>query len=114
MDDAEQCASRGSVETARAIYAHALKVFPNKKSIWIKAAYFEKAKGTQYVLCERKKRKRKWKGKGRKGKENVYGKGKSIFKSTWGGKSISRERGEYIKGICNDMKIYQITHCICC
>ena len=59
MDDAEQCASRGSVETARAIYAHALKVFPNKKSIWIKAAYFEKAKGTQYVL---------WKGRKAKGK----------------------------------------------
>lgn len=29
---------RGSVETARAIYAHALSVFPGKKSIWRRAA----------------------------------------------------------------------------
>lgn len=35
---AEECMRRGSIETARAIYAHALSVFPGKKSIWRRAA----------------------------------------------------------------------------
>lgn len=41
---------RGSAETARAIYAHALSVFPGKKSIWRRAAQLEKASGTAESL----------------------------------------------------------------
>lgn len=38
------------VETARAIYAHALQVFPGKKSVWINAAKLEKEHGTPETL----------------------------------------------------------------
>lgn len=38
------------METARAIYAHALSVFPGKKSIWRRAAQLEKAAGTAEAL----------------------------------------------------------------
>ncbi|CAL8466925.1 g6461 [Coccomyxa elongata] len=48
--DAEDCAKRGMVETARAIYAHALQVFPGKKSVWINAAKLEKEHGTPETL----------------------------------------------------------------
>ena len=34
------------METARTIYAHALSVFPGKKSIWRRAAQLEKAHGS--------------------------------------------------------------------
>lgn len=50
--DAEAAASRGSIETARAIYEHALSVFPGKKSIWRAAATLEKAHGTRESLDE--------------------------------------------------------------
>lgn len=50
MADAEECMRRGSVETARAIYAHALSVFPGKKSIWRRAAQLEKAAGSRESL----------------------------------------------------------------
>ncbi|KAK9106816.1 hypothetical protein Syun_022827 [Stephania yunnanensis] len=40
--DAEECKRRGSIETTRAIYNHALTVFHTKKSIWLKAAHLEK------------------------------------------------------------------------
>ncbi|PSC71481.1 STABILIZED1-like [Micractinium conductrix] len=50
MADAEECMRRGSAETARAIYAHALSVFPGKKSIWRRAAQLEKASGTAESL----------------------------------------------------------------
>ena len=43
--DAEECRKRGSVETARAVYAHALSVFPAKKGLWMRAAQLEKAHG---------------------------------------------------------------------
>ena len=33
MADADECKSRGSIETARAIYAHALTIFPSKSHI---------------------------------------------------------------------------------
>lgn len=46
-----QCATHGAYECARAIYAHALSVFPSKKSIWLRAAYFEKNHGTRYVTA---------------------------------------------------------------
>jgi pre-mRNA-processing factor 6 len=52
MDDAESFISHGSIQTARAIYAHALKVFPGKKSIWRRAAFLEKNHGTRESLEE--------------------------------------------------------------
>ena len=50
MADADEAIKRGSVETARAIYAHALAMFPGKKSIWRRAAQLEKAKGSKESL----------------------------------------------------------------
>lgn len=50
IEDAESCAAHGAFECARAIYAYALKAFPNKKSIWLRAAYFEKNHGTRESL----------------------------------------------------------------
>ncbi|XP_047144488.1 pre-mRNA-processing factor 6 [Hydra vulgaris] len=50
LEDAESCAVHGAYECARAIYAYALKTFPNKKSIWFRAAYFEKSHGTRESL----------------------------------------------------------------
>ena len=47
--DAEECKKRGSIETARAIYAHALTVFLTKKCIWLKAAQLEKSHKTRRV-----------------------------------------------------------------
>jgi len=38
------------VETARAILAHALSVFPGKKSLWRRAAALEKAHGSRNAL----------------------------------------------------------------
>lgn len=45
MDDAENSIGRGALLTAKAIYAHALKVFPGKKSIWLRAVALEKQVG---------------------------------------------------------------------
>jgi pre-mRNA-processing factor 6 len=45
-----QCATHSAVECARAIYAFALAEFPSKKSIWLRAAYFEKNHGSRYDL----------------------------------------------------------------
>ncbi|CAI5731601.1 unnamed protein product [Hyaloperonospora brassicae] len=42
MDDAENSINRGALVTAKAIYAAALKVFPGKKSIWLRAIALEK------------------------------------------------------------------------
>uniref|UniRef100_A0A672TAR7 Pre-mRNA-processing factor 6 n=1 Tax=Sinocyclocheilus grahami TaxID=75366 RepID=A0A672TAR7_SINGR len=50
MEDADSCVSHGALECARAIYAHALQVFPSKKSVWLRAAYFEKNHGTRESL----------------------------------------------------------------
>ncbi|KAF9340677.1 hypothetical protein BGZ91_000732 [Linnemannia elongata] len=52
MDDADGAIGRQSFGTARAIYAHALKTFPAKKSIWRRAALLEKAHGTRESLEE--------------------------------------------------------------
>ncbi|KAG0376876.1 hypothetical protein BGX24_007069 [Mortierella sp. AD032] len=52
MDDADGAIGRMSFGTARAIYAHALKTFPAKKSIWRRAAVLEKAHGTRESLEE--------------------------------------------------------------
>jgi pre-mRNA-processing factor 6 len=48
--DAEDCRKRGSVETARAIYAHAITVFPGKKGLWVRAAQLEKANGSPELM----------------------------------------------------------------
>jgi pre-mRNA-processing factor 6 len=45
-----QCATQGAIECARAIYSHSLAAFPSKKSIWLRAAYFEKQHGTRESL----------------------------------------------------------------
>lgn len=50
MDDAESCIANSAYECARAIYAHALSVFPSKKSVWLRAAHFEKNHGTRESL----------------------------------------------------------------
>jgi pre-mRNA-processing factor 6 len=46
--DVESSLSRGRIGTARAILAYALKVFPDKKDLWKRAAELEKAHGTRY------------------------------------------------------------------
>lgn len=46
--DAESAEAKGMVGTARAILAYALKVFPDRKSLWKSAADLEKAHGTRY------------------------------------------------------------------
>lgn len=46
VEDAEQALARGSVETARAIYAHATATFPGKKGLWLRMANMEKRYGT--------------------------------------------------------------------
>lgn len=50
MDDAKSSIARGKFDTARAIYAYALRVFVNKKSIWLAAADLEKNHGTKEGL----------------------------------------------------------------
>ena len=50
MDDAGNTLAQGHVITARTIYAHALNVFPTKKSIWLAAARLEKDHGTRESL----------------------------------------------------------------
>ena len=52
MDEAKQSIGRGKYETARAIYAYALRVFVNKKSIWLAAADLEKNHGTKEALWQ--------------------------------------------------------------
>ncbi|KAH0538116.1 hypothetical protein FGG08_005278 [Glutinoglossum americanum] len=52
MEDARSSISRGKYETARAIYAYALRVFINKKSTWLAAADLEKVHGTKEALWQ--------------------------------------------------------------
>ena len=52
MEDAKLSIGRGKYETARAIYAYALRVFVNKKSIWLAAADLEKNHGTKDGLWQ--------------------------------------------------------------
>lgn len=49
VNDAESAETRGMVGTARAVLAYALKVFPDQRNLWRKAADLEKAHGTKYV-----------------------------------------------------------------
>eukprot|EP01104_Vermistella_antarctica_P005897 TRINITY_DN16643_c0_g1_i1.p1 TRINITY_DN16643_c0_g1~~TRINITY_DN16643_c0_g1_i1.p1 ORF type:complete len:968 (+),score=270.69 TRINITY_DN16643_c0_g1_i1:136-3039(+) len=50
ISDAETCVRRGSIHTARSIFAVATAVFKGRKSIWMRAAQLEKAHGTSEKL----------------------------------------------------------------
>ncbi|KJA17190.1 hypothetical protein HYPSUDRAFT_146818 [Hypholoma sublateritium FD-334 SS-4] len=50
VSDAEAVEARGMVGTARAILAHALRCYPDKRSLWRRAAELEKAHGTREAL----------------------------------------------------------------
>ncbi|KAL4737375.1 PRP1 splicing factor, N-terminal-domain-containing protein [Aspergillus similis] len=52
MDDAKSSIARGKYETARAIYAYALRVFVNRRSIWVAAADLERNHGTKEALWQ--------------------------------------------------------------
>lgn len=50
MSDAKESIGRGCYETARAIYAYALRVFVNKPSVWKAAADLERSHGSREAL----------------------------------------------------------------
>jgi len=50
MEDADSFASNNAFDAARAVYAYTLTIFPTKKSIWLRAAFFEKNHGTKEQL----------------------------------------------------------------
>lgn len=50
VGDVESAEAKGMVGTARAILAYALKVYPDKKSLWRRATDLEKAHGTRYLF----------------------------------------------------------------
>ncbi|KAI9751792.1 MAG: hypothetical protein M1815_000922 [Lichina confinis] len=52
MEDARGCITRGKYETARAIYAYALRIFFNKRSVWLAAVDLEKNHGTKETLWQ--------------------------------------------------------------
>ncbi|CAL5874922.1 uncharacterized protein PFLUO_LOCUS9224 [Penicillium psychrofluorescens] len=52
MDDAKSSIARGKYETARAIYAYALRVFVNRRSIWLAAADLERHHGSKEALWQ--------------------------------------------------------------
>ncbi|KAJ5724900.1 mRNA splicing factor (Prp1/Zer1) [Penicillium malachiteum] len=52
MDDAKSSIARGKYETARAIYAYALRVFINRRSIWLAAADLERNHGDKEALWQ--------------------------------------------------------------
>ena len=52
MEDARASINRGRYETARAIYAYALRVFVNSKTMWMAAADLERNHGTRESLWQ--------------------------------------------------------------
>ncbi|RAK75123.1 U4/U6-U5 snRNP complex subunit PRP6 [Aspergillus fijiensis CBS 313.89] len=52
MEDAKASIARGKYETARAIYAYALRVFVNRRSIWLAAADLERNHGSKEALWQ--------------------------------------------------------------
>ncbi|KAJ3368954.1 hypothetical protein HDU91_000174 [Kappamyces sp. JEL0680] len=50
LEDAETMAKEGSVQTARAIYAHAMALYPDDNLVWQEAAFLEKSHGTKEML----------------------------------------------------------------
>jgi len=51
VDDAQSALSHGKIQVARAIFAYALKVYPDKQGLWRKAADLEKGHGTRFASC---------------------------------------------------------------
>ncbi|KAF5641388.1 pre-mRNA-splicing factor prp1 [Fusarium sp. NRRL 25303] len=52
MEDARASINRGKYETARAIYAYALRVFVNSRTMWMAAADLERNHGTRESLWQ--------------------------------------------------------------
>jgi pre-mRNA-processing factor 6 len=52
LDDAKSSIGRGRYETARAIFAYAIRVFYNRKSVWLAAAELERQHGTKQALWD--------------------------------------------------------------
>jgi pre-mRNA-processing factor 6 len=52
MEDARSSIGRGKYETARAIYAYALRIFVNSRKLWLAAADLEKNHGTKEALWQ--------------------------------------------------------------
>ncbi|CAG8952345.1 hypothetical protein HYFRA_00001091 [Hymenoscyphus fraxineus] len=52
MEDAKSSIGRGKYETARAMYAYALRVFVNSRKLWLAAADLEKNHGTKEALWQ--------------------------------------------------------------
>ena len=52
LDDAKASTGRGRYETARAIFAYAIRVFYNRKSVWLAAADLERQHGTKQALWD--------------------------------------------------------------
>lgn len=52
MDDGRASTDRGCYETARAMYAYALKIFYDKKAVWLAAADLERNHGTRDALWQ--------------------------------------------------------------
>ena len=50
VGDAESAEAKGMVSTSRAILSYALKVYPDRRNLWRKAANLEKVHGTRFVL----------------------------------------------------------------
>nr|SVE69638.1 EOG090X017X [Eubosmina coregoni] len=50
LEDADSFTSQTAFECARAVYSHALDIFPAKKSIWLRAAHFERQHGSRDSL----------------------------------------------------------------
>ncbi|CAN8106404.1 unnamed protein product [Discula destructiva] len=50
MDDAKMSINRGRYETARAIYAYTLRVFPTSRTVWLAAVDLERNHGTKEAL----------------------------------------------------------------
>eukprot|EP00053_Salpingoeca_punica_P018929 m.188305 g.188305 ORF g.188305 m.188305 type:complete len:922 (+) comp17534_c0_seq2:46-2811(+) len=52
MHDCEAMVEHGAYNCARAVYAHALTLFPSDENLWLKAAFFEREHGTSASLIE--------------------------------------------------------------
>nr|POF13464.1 pre-mrna-splicing factor prp1 [Quercus suber] len=52
LDDAKASINRGRYETARAIYAYAIRVFYNRKGVWLAAVELERQYGTKQALLD--------------------------------------------------------------
>lgn len=46
MEDAEWFITQHAIQSARAVYSYILNIFPKKKSIWTRAAFFEREFGS--------------------------------------------------------------------